>query len=206
MVLFMGTLAFQAQAFDVNENHTGIYVYGMGGMQTATDDTNDRTGTKFGNSVEPGFGLTVGGNITDWIASEMQFSYVTATGNTPSGQGREHLLTVRLNAKYSFLTNASMNKDAGWKIYPYAKMGGLAHGLYVNAPVVDDKVGAWGAGFGIGGGLEADYKALYLGLDLSNDFVFLQGQNRTIGGVDTEILSGGFAYQFAAMAAVGVHF
>lgn len=206
VMLMMIPAAFQAHAFDVNENHTGIYVYGMGGIQTAAHDTNDRTGTTFGSDVAPGFGLTVGGNITDWIASEMQFSYLTATGNTPSGQGREHALTIRINAKYSFLTNASMNKDAGWKIYPYAKAGGLAHALYVNAPVIDDKVGAWGAGFGIGGGLEVDYKALYLGLDLSNDFVFLQGQNRTIAGADTTILNGGFSYQFAGMAAVGIHF
>jgi len=171
---FMAVLfvCVQSWAFDVNDNHTGSYVYGMGGFVTLSHDTNDRTGLKFGSDIEAGYGFTYGHNITDWIAPELQFSYSTSTGATPSGQGREHALTTRLNAKVSFLTRSDWNKNRTWKFYPYAKAGGLAHALFVNAPNDDDKMGAWGGGIGIGGGLEVLYKALYLGLDLSNDMVF----------------------------------
>lgn len=193
-----------AQAFST-DNHTGSYLYGMGGFMMVRDDTNARTNLKFGGAIVPAFGLTYGHNITDWIAPEIQFVYGTATGNTPGGRAREHVLTIRINAKYSFLTKTQASKE-GWKFLPYAKAGGLIHALYVNAPVGDDKVGAYGGGFGFGGGLEVNWKALYLGLDLSNDLVFLQGVTKTIGGVPTRVLNGGFDYQFSVMAGVGVHF
>jgi hypothetical protein len=194
-----------AKAFDV-ENHKGSYFYLMGGFMDASHDTNVRTGQGFGNDLVPGFGFTYGHNISNAIAPEIQFAYATANGSTPSGSSREHLLNVRLNAKYSFLTKAAFNQDAGWKLYPYAKAGGVAHAMYINAPNANDKVGAYGGGFGVGGGLEANYKALYLGLDISNDFLFLQAEKNTIAGVETEITNGGFDYQIAVMGAVGVHF
>ncbi|OGQ07694.1 MAG: hypothetical protein A3G32_00675 [Deltaproteobacteria bacterium RIFCSPLOWO2_12_FULL_40_28] len=208
-VMFLIVFGFSGKLLATDlENHKGSYIYSMVGFMDLSHDTNDRTGTEFGNDIELGYGFTYGHNITDWIAPELQFSYSTKTGNTPSGTGREHALTVRLNGKYSFLTTqySDFNKDRSWKIYPYAKAGGLAHALFVNAPNDDDKVGAWGYGFGLGGGLEVDYKALYLGLDLSNDLVFLQEYKKVIAGVDTTILSGGFDYQISVMAAVGVHF
>lgn len=205
LFIFLFSVSF-VHAFDVNNNHTGSYIYAMGGIQRVSQDTNARTGLTFGNGIEAGMGLTYGYNITDWIAPELQFSYVTATGTTPSGSAREHVLTVRLNAKYSFLTGAGFNQDRTVKIYPYVKAGGLVHGLYVNAPNANDKIGAWGGGFGVGGGLEVNIKALYLGLDVSNDFVFLRDQFKTIAGTRTQILNGGFSYQYAVMGAVGVHF
>jgi hypothetical protein len=197
----------QVHAFDL-ENHKGSYLYLMGGFMRASHDTNLRTATPqtFGSALVPAFGLTYGHNITDWIAPEIQFSYGTATGQTPSGSSREHLLTIRLNAKYSFLTNSGFNKNGGLKIYPYAKVGGLAHALYVNAPNTNDKVGAYGGGVGLGGGVEFNYKVLYFGVDVSNDLVFLQEQRRTILGTDTIITNGGFSYQPSVMGAVGVHF
>lgn len=201
--------ATTTQAFDVNNNHTGSYLYIMGGIQDVSNDTNVRVtpNQEFGNDIEPSMGLTYGYNITNWIAPELQFSYVTATGSTPGGSAREHALTIRLNGKYSFLTNSSFNANRKIKIYPYAKAGGLAHAVYVNAPVTDDKVGAWGYGFDLGGGVEFNWKALYLGLDISNDFVFLKEYTRNITGVgETVILNGGFDYQIGAVAAVGVHF
>ncbi len=188
------------------DNHTGSYLYAMGGFSTVTHDTNARTNLKFGGAIIPSFGLTYGYNITDWIAPEIQFSYATGTGNTPSGRSREHVLNVRINAKYSFLTNQAMNQSGNWRYYPYVKAGGVVHGLFVNAQNDNDKIGAYGGGVGLGGGLEINYKALYLGLDISNDLLFLQGQTKTIGGVQTTILDGGFAYMFTFAGAIGVHF
>lgn len=209
-VLFVFIVLFWAvpnsYAFDVNENHTGSYIYGMFGFIRSANDTNARTGTVFANSIEMNYGITYGHNVTDWIAPEIQFAYFTKQGNTPSGAGREHALQVRLNAKYSFLTNAAFNQERAWKIYPYAKAGGVAHGLFVNAPNNDDKVGAYGGGFGIGGGLEVNYKALYLGIDISNDFLFLKETRRVIDGVNEIITAGGFEYMPSVQAAVGVHF
>lgn len=204
-VFLLAGLGFSqtAEAIDYS-NHKGFYIYGMGGFMDASHDTNVRTNQSFGSAVIPGFGLTSGYNFTDWIAAELQIAYGTATGTTPSGNGREHLLNIRLNAKYSFLTKKYAGAD--WKILPYVKAGGVAHGLFVNAPNTNDKVGAFGGGVGLGGGLEVNYKALYLGLDLSNDLIFLSEQRRTIAGVDTLITAGGFDYQISLMAAVGVHF
>ena len=207
-VLFLLVLSLVASRAEASstDNHTGSYLYGMGGFMKVTDDTNARTGLKFGGAIAPAFGLTYGHNITDWLAPEIQFSYATASGDTPGGPAREHALTVRINAKYSFLTKKDFNQD-GWKFFPYAKAGGLAHALYVNAPVVDDKVGAYGGGFDFGGGLEINKGVLYLGLDINNDLVFLQGITKTIAGVPgVKILDGGFDYQISLMGCVGVHF
>lgn len=209
MLALLGMLfAIPAHAFSF-DNHTGSYLYAMGGFMTLTDDANQRTvpPTKFGGTIVPAFGLTYGHNITDWIAPEIQFVYATASGLTPGGAAREHALTIRINAKYSFLTNWERNKNKeAWKLFPYVKAGGLVHALYVNAPVATDKVGAYGGGAGFGGGLEVNWKALYLGLDISNDLVFLQSVTKTVAGTPTQIIAGGFNYQFSLMGAVGVHF
>lgn len=207
IALFFSLVSSSAIASST-DNHTGFYFYGMAGFMQATHDENQRVtpSQEFASSLVPAFGLTMGYNITDWIAPELQISYGTATGDTPSGEGREHLLTVRLNAKYSFLTNAEFNKDGGLKFYPYAKVGGLMHGLFVNAPDDVDKVGAYGGGFGAGGGVEFNYGLLYFGVDVSNDFVFLQEETEEIAGNEVTILNGGFKYQASVMGTVGIHF
>lgn len=208
LLYFLGLLAIviapSVHAYST-DNHTGSYIYVMGGLMNPAHDTNIRTNLKFGSNFAPGFGLTYGHNITDWIAPEIQFAYSTSRGNTPGGRAREHMLNIRLNAKYSFLTSQAMNQS-GWKILPYAKAGGVVHALFVNAPVDDDKVGAYGGGFGLGAGLEVNYGVLYLGLDISNDLLFLQATHKTIAGVRTKIINGGFDYQLSVMGAVGVHF
>lgn len=195
-------------AFNVNDNHTGSYIYLMGGIVDAAHDTNVRTtpDTKFGNDYQLGYGLTYGHNITDWLAPEMQFIFSTVTGNTPGGSATEYLATVRLNAKVSLLTHAAFNQNHKLKFYPYLKAGGVANALYVNAPVTSDKVGAYGWGAGLGAGLEVDYKVLYFGIDLSNDLLAMQTYKRTIAGVSTTLIQGGFDYQFSGMGALGVHF
>jgi len=194
----------QAQAFS-DDNHTGTYLYAMGGFMTLNNDTNAQSGLKFGNNIEPAFGLTVGYNITDWIAPEIQIAYSTSTGTTASGSAREHAVTIRLNGKYSFLTNLEFNQQ-GWKFFPYVKLGGVGHGLFVNAPAPVDKIGAYGGGVGIGAGLEINWKYLYLGLDVSNDLLWLGKQTETVSGVSVVIINGGFDYQISVMGAVGTHF
>lgn len=202
MLVLICTSNVQAYSTD---NHTGSYIYAMGGFMNLDNDTNVQSGLPFGSSIAPAFGLTYGHNITDWIAPEIQFNYSTSTDLTASGAGREHALTIRLNAKYSFLTKSEFNKE-GWKFFPYAKLGGVMHGLFVNAPADVDKAGSFGGGVGLGGGLEVNYGILYLGLDISNDLLFLQDVFKTIGGVRTQIIEGGFDYQISVMGAVGVHF
>ena len=177
----------------------------MGGMMLLDHDTNVDNGIPFGNDIEPGFGLGLGYNITNWIAPELQIAYSTSTGQTSGGQGREHALNIRLNAKVSFLTSQA-EKDKNVKIYPYVKVGGVAHGLFVNAPVDDDKVGAFGGGVTLGGGVELNYRALFIALDFANDLLFLQEEREDVAGVDTLIIRGGFDYQLSLMGAVGVHF
>ncbi len=203
VLLFCLTLSMPAVSqAGFTDNHTGSYFYLMGGFMNLDNDTNIRANTAFGGSIDPAFGFTYGHNITDWIAPELQFSYSTSTGNTPSGTGREHALTARLNAKYSFLTGSQAAK-AGWKIMPYAKAGGIAHALFVNAPTSTDSIGAWGYGFGVGGGLEVNRGILYLGVDVSNDFIFLQDDTDSSG---VPILDGGLDYQISVMGCAGIHF
>lgn len=201
-----GVTLSQAKAFDVHTNHTGFYFYGMGGMMTMSHDRNVRTGLDFAHDIEGAYGLTLGYNITNWIAPELQIQYATVTDTTASGQGREHAASVRLNAKVNFFTDkAKEDKDFKW--YPFAKIGGVAHALYVNAPADGDKVGAYGGGVALGAGIEANYKALYLGLELSNDLLFMGEYRDDVGGAaDVLIIEGGFNYQFSLMGAVGVHF
>lgn len=206
--LSLGLLPFQAWGFNVNDNHTGYYVYLMTGIVDSAHDTNVRPTppVKFGNDFQLGYGLTTGYNITNWIAPELQMAFSTVTGNTPGGAAREYLATLRINAKVSLLTNAAFNQNHKLKFYPYAKAGGVVNALYVNAPVSTDKVGAYGWGAGLGGGLEVDYKALYFGIDLSNDLLLMQTYKKTILGVNTTLINGGFDYQFSGMGALGVHF
>lgn len=207
LAIFLSMITFrQSYAFDVNEGHTGFFIYGMGGFMDTGHDFNIRTGQTFSNSVEGAYGLGFGYNFTDWFAPELQFSYATATDGTPSGQAREHVLTTRLNFKISTSMAEDFFGGGNVRFYPYIKVGGMAHGLYVNAPAADDKVGAWGGGLSLGAGLEWNIKAFYFAIDVNNDFVWLQEERNNIAGVDTVIIEGGFDYQISVMGQIGVHF
>jgi opacity protein-like surface antigen len=207
IIMLISFVSLDAKA-NSNENHVGFYLYGMAGFMNLNNDTNQRVDPplEFGNSVEFAFGFTMGYNVTDAIAPELQFSYSTTTDDTPSGEAREHALSIRANLKYSFLTNAGFNATRSLKIYPYIKGGGVAHGLYINASNDLDKVGSWGYGFTAGGGVEFNYKKLYFGLDISNDFLYLQEETEEIAGQEIDIIEGGFDYQISMMFGVGVHF
>src|SRR3989338_9652177 len=94
LLVLITFLTKPVQAFDVRTNHTGFFFYGMGGMMLLDHDTNVDNGIPFGNDIEPGFGLGLGYNITNWIAPELQIAYSTSTGQTSGGQGREHALNI----------------------------------------------------------------------------------------------------------------
>ena len=195
--------------------HKGFWVTADGGMMQANHDTNLGTNRAFNGSIIPAVGLSLGYDIADWIGPQldMQYGFATdqvgdGTANYPLENAREHSLTIRLAARTTvpYFTKASWQPNK-WKIIPYAKLGASAHGLYVNAPTNGNKVGVWGFGPVVGVGLETlIIDRIWLGFEFNEDLLWLQSQSKTVGGVNTKIMEGGFKPLYNVMGMVGYHF
>jgi hypothetical protein len=195
--------------------HKGFWIAAMGGMTQVDNDTNIQTNRKFDGTFIPAFGLSLGWDIADWIGPMLQLQYGTETDqvgngtvNYPFENAREHAISIRLAARATlpYFTRASWQPDA-WKIIPYLKLGGTAHGLYVNAVTDGNKIGSWGGGVSVGAGVETlIIDRVWFGIDLSEDLMFLQSHYKTIGGVNTKIVDGGFKPMFTLMGMLGYHF
>ncbi|MBI5298938.1 MAG: outer membrane beta-barrel protein [Deltaproteobacteria bacterium] len=183
--------------------HKGAYTLLGVGFLNVDKDVNVVTGQSFGSDIIPAYGLTTGWNFLDHWATELQMRYGTEKVN---GR-REHAVNINFNGKYSFILDALTK----WKIVrflPYVKIGAGVFGAAVpNLSAGNDRLGVWGPTFDLGGGMEIlIHKFLYVGLDFTQDFAFLQEKFNTINGVRTKILNGGFDPQSSLFGYVGVHF
>jgi hypothetical protein len=195
-------LAGPTQAFAAStKNHTGGYLFGMVGMTTLTADSDREHNVSFGSSIAPAYGLTIGGNITNAFALEFQIIYATDSGSTFAGNGKQHAGAIRLNGRYSFLTKRDYESKK-WRLFPYVKLGAVGRGSYITSDNSDDTYGIFGGGFATGGGVEATYGIVSIGLDVINDFVFFQ----TTKGPGEGIEGAGFGLEPSVMATLGFHF
>lgn len=193
--------------------HKGPYLLLMGGMMQAGNDTNVDTNRRFDGKFAPAVGLTFGWDITDWIGPMLNLKYGfdtddvgNGTADYPIESAREHIINIELVAKGTLLTNWK-NISETFKFLPYFKLGGAAHGLYVNAPTGNNKIGSWGAGIALGGGVDFLFKKHFsFGIDITEDLLWLQSVKKTVSGSEKEILKGGFTPQFSLMGTVGYHF
>lgn len=194
--------------------HKGPYLFVMGGMTQAGNDRNVDTNMRFASIFAPAVGLTFGWDIADWIGPMLSLKYGfdtdTVGNNTPNHpvqNAREHIINIELMGRVTFLTGWK-NISEKFKILPYVKVGGAAHGLYINAAASANKGGSWGYGPGVGAGIEGlIIDKIWVGIDLQENLLFLQSVKKTVGGTpNTEILKGGFYPQFALMGTVGYHF
>jgi hypothetical protein len=220
--------AGQAEAKDSPEFpdsgwHKGPYVALHGGMLQLTNDTHTVTQRKFNGTFDPAFGLTFGWDIADWIGPMLQLTYATTTaqvgtatgaagafpaGTFPQENARQHALNIGLFARATlpYFTRADWQPNMV-KIIPYAKLGGVGHAMFVNAPTNNNKQGAYGGGIGLGAGCEFFiWKGLVLGLDLTENIIFQGSYSRDINGVSTKIIDGGTKFQFQLLGMVGWHF
>jgi len=195
--------------------HKGPYVAAHGGMMQATDDRNIQTGVQFNGTFDPSFGLTFGWDINDWLGPMLQFTYSTTTAtvgngtaNYPIENARQHIMNISLFARavIPYFTKAGWQPE-NVKILPYVKLGGTGYGMIVNASADGNKVGGYGGGVGIGGGVEFYvWKGLFFAIDLTENFILRKSTYRTVGGVSTKITDGGFYAQFNVLGLVGWHF
>lgn len=206
--------------------HKGPYVLLHGGMMQVTNDKHIVTDRKFNGSLDPAFGLTFGWDIADWIGPMMQITYATTTSevgsavavakdgvNYPAGTfpvetARQHVLNFGLYARATlpYFTRANWQPNSV-KIIPYAKLGGVGHALFVNAPTDANKTGAVGGGIGFGAGVEMFiWKGLFVGLDVTENVIFQKAFYRTINGANTKVTDGGAKMQFNLLGMVGWHF
>lgn len=192
--------------------HTGPYLAVTGGMMQATDDTNVVTNRKFNGSFIPSVGLTFGWDFTDWIGIMLQGNFGFASdqvGNGsadyPSENGDEYALNATLAARYIFLTNWE-GQPSSVRILPYVKLGGTGRALYVHASG-GNQIGAYGGGVATGAGVEfLVIDRIFLALDMTENLMFMQDYSKTVGGVTTQIIKGGFKPQFQLLGMVGYHF
>ncbi len=195
--------------------HKGFWITAMGGMTQVGHDTNVQTNRSFDGTFIPAVGLSLGYDIADWIGPMMQFQYGFAsdtvgdgTVNYPTESAREHEIKIRLAARGTlpYFMHAGWQPNK-WKIIPYLKLGGTAHALYVNAPTNGNKIGAWGGGIAVGGGLETlIIDRIWVGIDITEDLMFMQSYYKTIAGVNTKLVNGGFTPMFSLVGMVGYHF
>lgn len=214
--------------------HRGPYLTANVGMTQATNDKHTITDRNFDGSLLPSFGLTFGWDVADWIGPLLQMNYATIGGqagdpnnnivrtyqgfdfpaNTfPVQQAREHVINFGLycRATLPYFTKAAW-QGKNLKIIPYIKIGGLGHGLYVNAPTVNNKIVAFGGGLGFGGGAELFiWKGFMFALDITENVIFQQSLHKNINDVDgiprrLTILRGGTELQFNLQGLFGYHF
>ncbi len=215
--------------------HKGPYLTITGGMMQVTNDRHSVTGRKFDGPIDPAMGITFGWDIADWIGPMLQITYATASsqvgdpanaaaattyngvtypaGTFPVENARQHVLDFGLycRATLPYFTRANWQWN-NLKIIPYAKLGGVGHGLFVNAPNGNNKVGAVGGGIGVGAGVEFFiWKGLYVGLDLTEHFIFQKSFYRNLtdsAGTtrNTKVTAGGMKMQFLLLGMLGWHF
>lgn len=223
MVIFSGVLQAKQSEFPERGWHKGPYIGISGGMMQATNDKHVVTGRSFDGAIDAAVGLTFGWDIADWIGPMMQITYGMATGAVGNGgaavgaypagtfpdeNARQHVFDFGLFARAThpyFLTASWQPKSV--KIVPYAKLGGVGYGMYVNAPTSANKTGAFGGGPAIGLGCEfLLWKGLFFSLDLNENFIIQKSYWKTIAGVNTKVVEGGFKPQFLMLGLVGWHF
>ncbi|MBI4211045.1 MAG: outer membrane beta-barrel protein [Deltaproteobacteria bacterium] len=227
IILFFAVLAvcsgFVGQAQAEEGWHKGFYVQGNIGMTQVNNDTHLVTNVEFAKKTELSYGLTLGWDVNDWIGPFFTAIYSTATSTVgtatgaagafpaatfPSESAREHVADVTLGARATL----PYFIDADWqpesiKFIPYAKLGGTAHGLFVNASTDANKVGAFGGGPSLGAGIEAFiWKGLIVSVDFMEHLIFQKEFRRTIAGTDTAVTEGGFKPRFSVQAGLGWHF
>lgn len=206
LILFLCLCSIPAIA--KTKRHKGFYALGSFGLTTARHDNNVRVTPvqNFGGSAAPAYGIDLGYNITPIWAPDLQIVVGSASGTTPGGPAREFLLTGRVNLKYSFLTKTISNRNNDWQMYPYAKLGAVAHGVLINTPDTDDKIAVFGSGGTFGGGVNVAKKIMYFGVDLATDLVFLPDENNLVNLTSTTVLNGGFIPIVSFLVSAGVHF
>lgn len=180
--------------------HKGAYLLFGGGSLNVDKDTNVLTNRAFGSKNILGFGMTTGWNFIDWLAVELQLRY----GTEKVAAQREHTANINLNLKYSIITDALTSAE-NIRFLPYIKAGGGAFGAAVpDTSAGNDRFGVYGPLADVGGGLEIlIVKKLYVGVDFTYDFVWLQNKNNSAG---QRILNGGFDPQYSVFGYLGVHF
>ena len=195
--------------------HKGPYLAANIGMMQVTNDKHAVTGRKFDGTFDLNFGLTFGWDITDWIGPMLQINYATATGTVgngtatyPTENARQHAMDISLFAKATlpYFTTAEWQWK-NLKILPYAKLGGTGHAMYVNAPNTNNKIGAYGGGPAVGLGCEFFiWKGFFFAIDATENLIFQGSYSRTINGVNTKVIDGGFKPQFVFAGLIGWHF
>lgn len=197
--------------------HKGPYLAANVGFVQASNDTNLVTNRAFDGKIIPAFGLTFGWDIADWIGPMLQLNFGTATdqvgdgktADTPIQDGREYVvdasLFVRATAPYFMHATWQPNMV---KFIPYFKLGGTAHGLYVNASGNGNKTGAFGGGIGVGAGTEFYiWKGLFIAIDFTENIIFQKAEYKTVNGVpNSKILDGGTKMQAVLLGLFGWHF
>jgi hypothetical protein len=225
----------ESPKFPENGWHKGPYLTANVGMMQVTNDKHSVTDRKFDGTFIPSFGITFGWDIADWIGPMLQLNYATQTGTAgdpnnnaapvtlhgvtyptgtfPTQKAREHALDLGLyvRATLPYFTRASWQPDVV-KIIPYAKLGGIANAVFVNAPKNTNKAGALGGGLGVGAGCEFFFwKGLFFAIDITEGIIFQKGFSKNItdtAGVTrkTKITKSGTQFQFNLQGLIGWHF
>lgn len=201
VMLSVGAQAFASADYSSKETgwHKGFYFLTGVGFVNVDEDTNVVNNQAFGTDNLLGYGFTAGWNFLDWLAAEFQARYATER----VGVQREHAVNLNINAKYSFILDALTKLDKV-RFLPYVKLGGGLFGAAVpDTSVGNDRFGVFGPSLAFGGGMEVLIaKMLYVGVDFTQDLVFLQEKNRGA----QRVLNGGFDPQYSVFGNVGVHF
>lgn len=236
-VLAVASQAIAGPQFPEKGWHKGPYITANVGMMQATNDKHAVTQRKFDSSIDPSFGLTFGWDIADWIGPMLQINYAFATGQVgdpnnaaaavtypavgltfPAGtfpvqNATQHVINLGLYARATlpYFTKASW-QGKNVKFIPYMKLGGMGHGMYVNAASTNNKIGAYGGGIGLGAGAELFiWKGFMFALDVTEHIIFQQSVSKNITDVNgvsqpVKILKGGTEFQFNVQGLIGWHF
>lgn len=203
VLLLQSTLAWGSADYKNKEEgwHRGFYIAGGGGFMNVDEDTNVVTNEPFGNDFLMASGIILGWNFRDTHSVEFQGRYATETSLAGD---REHAASASVNFKYSFIAERLTPREK-WRLLPYIKFGmGVVGAAVPNTLSTNDRLGVYGPSFVLGAGLDLLItQFLYIALDYTHDFAFLQDKFDATG---TKILKGGFDPSPSVFGYVGLHF
>lgn len=185
--------------------HTGPYLQFVSGARDTAYDTNLVSGVKQGHDIDALFGAIFGWNVNDTWSAELHGHY--SSPGTESVQ--EHLINVRLQARYSLITEA-LTHFQSLRILPYVSAGPLVQlNAMASAPgTTENRAKQWGYGLSFGTGVSFQFWHDYAYISVGGflDLIHRQDLSQDVSGVDTLVYRGGNDLDWSSIGAIGVHF
>lgn len=185
--------------------HEGPYLQLNLGARSAKFDTDQVTSIKQGQEIEPAYGFTFGWNITDPFAFELRGLYSTSG----AGISQQHLINMNIDVKWNFIIDPLVDFKS-LRLIPFVNAGNVLEINILPGTTGSNsaRVVQLGTGLDMGGGISALFfhDSVYLTLRGGPAYVYREKMKQTVNSVSRTVYSGGWSWDWTALAGLGAHF